>query len=235
MVSVSIDVREEMSMKHTEGIFTYTEEHEIRVCATSKFAGTLLEVLLDGKSIFAESNCKKYHLIRVPVEDHTVTVFTKVAANGTPTMQLFENDCNMVDGSPLAALLEQEQAVCKKESRLQLLRNLVMQFFLFGIVAFFVAAIKGKFQNLGTAALLGLLAGAGLSLLFMLFDLFEGKSALKALVTAFASPMEIEDVEEEVEDVDPDEIEVPDDAENCFEVQEEMKEAAEEAEDGEEK
>lgn len=225
-------------MKYTSGEFTFRETHDLKVCASSKFSGTMLEVLLDGKSLFVETGAKKYHLFEIPVEDQTITLFTKLSESGVPSMQLFQNGINMVDESTLDQLMKKEDAACSKESKLLLLRNLILQFLLFFVVAFAVKAISlkngfPKGDDLTTCLMWGLLLGGGLALLFMLFDIFEGKANRKALKNGFLKPTVLDDdAEPEESDIDPEDIEVPDDAPNFFDQVEEDNDEIEEKDQG---
>lgn len=228
-------------MKYAIADFTLEQSHELKVCGTSKFTGITLEVLLDGRSLFVEANAKRYHVFEVPVEDTSLTLYVKTASNGEPEIALFKDGASMVDGKAYDEFLAEAKTECKKESRVQLLRNLLLQLLLFGAVAFFAkwigAGFKTDAETLQTCGAWGALVGGGLALLFMIFDLVEGKGNLKSLTKSGAAPARLsteaeDEINEEVdESIDPDEIVVPDDAPNFFDVAGELEEAAEEVKD----
>lgn len=228
-------------MKYAIADFTLEQSHELKVCGTSKFTGITLEVLLDGRSLFVENNTKRYHVFEVPVEDTAITLYVKTAASGEPEIALFKDGVSMVDGKSYEEFLAEAKGECKKESKLQLLRNLLLQLLLFGAVAFLAKWIGTGFKTdagtLKTCGMWALMIGGGLSLLFMIFDLVEGKGNLKSLTKSGAAPTslatEAEDelLEEIDETVDPDEIVVSDDAPNFFDVADELEDAAETAEE----
>ena len=228
-------------MKYAIADFTLEQSHELKVCGTGKFTGITLEVLLDGRSLFVENNTKRYHVFEVPVEDTAITLYVKMASNGEPEIALFKDGASMVDGKSYEEFLADAKGECKKESKLQLLRNLLLQLLLFGAVAFLAkwigAGFKTDAETLKTCGMWAVMIGGGLALLFAIFDIVEGSTNLKSLTGSGAAPLslatETEDaiLEEIDESVDPDSIEVPDDAPNFFDVADELKEAAEDAEE----
>ena len=223
-------------MKYATANFSLEQSHELKVCGTSKFTGITLEVLLDGRSLFVESNCKKYHVFEVPVEDTAITLYVKMTSKGEPEIALFRDGVSMVDDQPYEEFLAAAEDGCKKESRLTILRNLLLTFLFFAAVVFLVKWFRADFKT--EAAILkdcgawALMLGGAVALLFMIFDIVEGSTNLKSLrrsgekPTSLATEEEDEILEELDEEIDPDSIVVPDDAPNYFEQLSEEEEAA---------
>ena len=228
-------------MKFSEVEFTLGDAtHTLRAECENKFTGSVLELKLDGRSVALATGAKKFNFFRLILEENQLTVFVTITAGGLPTLELLYDGKALSTDRDQEAFFEETVATAAKSSKVSMLKNALLNFILFTAAGLLVGVFRqGGFSTV--ALLIGLLCGTVITLIFLIWDLLDMRSTMKNLRRGYASPTEIDIAEEEAledevdEEVDPDQVEIPEDSVSFYDRMREEAEEEEKEKDEEEK
>ena len=225
-------------MKFAEVQFTLgVAEHTLRAECENKFLGSVLELSLDGVSLTMVQNVKKYSFYRISLDSTVLTVFVRISSRGIPSLELIVDGTALSSGKTEEAFLEETAAAVSKNGKAFALKNALLYFVLFTVAGLLMGVLRfGGFSL--RAVLVGLLCGAVITVLFLIWDLIDLHFDLKHLKESHVSPAEFlfsdaEAIGEESEgdgSVDPDSVEIPEDSVSFYDRLREDEEAEEASE-----
>ncbi len=200
-------------MKYTEVQFTLGDaEHTLRAECDVKFMGANLELSLDGLSLTTVRGVKKFSFYTLPLGETTLTVFVALSDRGAPSLELIADGVALSSGKSAEEYLAEREAKAKKKGRLAALRNAVLYFTLFAIAGMLVGILRTGGEFSLRTLLIGVVCGAVVTAIFLVWDLLDLRSDLKSLREGKENPTALSPEEASALAAEASETNVSDDA-----------------------